>query len=185
MLCGIRTSRPSRTVRTSSGLQDVHKYKYAITSSGSALWFLNRQNKTKNLDVTKTCTWFTCHTLQHDVHSQAIWREQRFCACQLWGAKVHARGSSQSAHTGTPPGTQYRIKLFLTFSDFIQLELLQLWELWKVIWTHPPGWCSHGGERESAEESPLLTRCLDWPNVGPVLVSPTVQNLSPLQLTGR
>lgn len=184
MLPGIRTSRPSRTVRTSSGLHDVHKYKYAITSSGSPLIFKSaKQNK--NLNAIRICTWITCHMLQHDAHSQAIWREQRFCPCLLWGVKVHATGSSPCAHTGTPPGTKYRIKLLWTFVDFIQPDVLEVWDLWKVIWTHPPGWCSHAGERASAEGSLLLTRCPDWPNVGPSLESPALQNLSARQLTER
>lgn len=51
--------------------------------------------------------------------------------------------------------------------------------------THPPGWCSHAGERASAEGSLLLTRCPDWPSVGPALESPAVQNLSARQLTER
>lgn len=131
------------------------------------------------------CMWFTCQMLQRDVRNRVIWRKQIFCPCWPWGAKGRATGSSQSAHTGTPPGTKHRIKRLLTLADFMQLDALQSWDLWKEIWTHPPGWCNYGDERESAEGSPLLTRCPDWPIVGPVLVSPAVQTLSALQLTGR
>lgn len=66
----------------------------------------------KKLNATKMCMWFTCQTLQRDVHNQAIWREQSFCPCWLWGAKSRATGSSQSAHTRTPPGTKHSIKLW-------------------------------------------------------------------------
>lgn len=127
------------------------------------------------------CMWFTCQTLQRDVHNQAIWREQSFCPCWLWGAKSRATGSFRSAHTGTPPGTKHSIRLW----HFMQLDVLQSWDLWTEIWTHPPGWCNYGNEREGAEGCPLLTRCPDWPIVGPVLVSPALQNLSALRLTGR
>lgn len=131
------------------------------------------------------CLGFTCQTLQCVVHNPATWKEQSFCPCWLWGAKSPATGSSPSAHTGTPPGTKHGINLLLTPADFMQLDVLQLWDLWKEIWTHPPGWCNYGDERAGAAGSPLLTRCPDWPVVGPVLVSPSPQNLSALQPTGR
>lgn len=95
----------------------------------SALWFeiSTKQIRKKNLNPSKMCMRFTCQALQRDVHNRAIWREQSFCPCWLWGAKSRATDSSQSAHTGTQPGTKHRIKqhFWLTLADLMQLDALQ------------------------------------------------------------